>query len=209
MSFESPRDTKKAPSSPPPLREIRFDAQTRVTYEGFLVCSSRAGVSQARVRSRCSSILGVEANKVMLIEKEDGEVCAYVDASLPVFSDEPVTCRLMSGRSLEIPAKIPVALVYVLISEVLNCNLQQIRLVYKCSDGCGVHRHSLEIEREKNANLPLPYVDYTFLNYGDSNIERGDHTNTPLCQMCPTLEVDEVEVITVPDPISIHPLRFL
>jgi len=120
--------------------------ETRVLFGEHLVCCVPVHKSLLSVRSLCAQLLVVQSLEVTLTRRGD-ELVVTSCADVPILSDEPVTCELLSGRQLLLPAGLPVALAYHRIARELGERAEDIRLVYDCAEGAGVcHRKAQRIQ---------------------------------------------------------------
>lgn len=217
-SVGTPRGTRAIDlDAPPPLLPVKYDSQTRVIHDQHLVCTLKPPCYRSTVLARCAHILGPTSGGLWIAPMNETEL--YVDCSepLPVLSENAVTCRLLSGQQVQIPAKLPVGLAYVFLAETLGCTLDQLQLVYACSCGCAKHTHRGDAAAGKNHDInnflgfgaptwqqePAPGLLYpdgenydidNFPRFGTANWQQ----NTAPRLLCPLLGDGEIQVLLSP-----------
>ena len=127
--------------SPPGMTVEKVEGGSVRTFDGHHVCSARPGEYLWAVKARCATKLGLKPNEIQVI-CSPSSILVYPYVDLTEFSEENVECSLLSGSKIQIPGKMPIALVYELLAEAMGCQSSQIRLLYDCAEGCQSHSKS-------------------------------------------------------------------
>ena len=160
---------------PPALVQETVTTQKRVTLLGHEVCAVRPGEYMRKVKSRCAQILGLESCRLFLFQKSLEELELFPQSEVAVLSEQTSKCILFSGREIDIPARMPVSLVYEHLSAQLQCEASQLQLVYDCALGCEVH---------SKATAP-PLVPLDWLD--PESISKQLECDASCCRMCPLI----------------------